>query len=478
MGKRGPSPGTIRWEHGIWRAILLLGACLFFGLIFIRRTLSHSEKDTFQKIHDGPSSPLPDGGFLTEQVLGRSESVELPVSKGASVTVSGGTCQLGLELGSIACCGHRGARIMAPENTLAAFRAAIELGANCLEMDVHMTADDGLVVMHERTMREKYYSSAKLPVAKKGVKRALTGWDSGGRWGAQSQRRHPTAQRSGRDLASLAGGPREDVHSISLSRTITIDRTTDDNLQRKGRKLVEADVQPRVEDMCLSEIKELDAGGWFGPEFASTPVPSLGGVLEFLWKEELQMVVELKAEARCDTTTDEGSSNEDYWDVGASSKAIHKAPSTVRCSSRQFEKRFVRSLMELLDSLEHPDHTGGRTQQRLRVLFASFNHRLIDQLTMELGRRQSGGTTAFVLGTAYILHPQEVYDGKNFLKEVKWLANHWSKTDLVMDTNAMHTGRQVVAWVADDLPELRHQVNLGVSGVITNDPSLCRQLCS
>jgi glycerophosphoryl diester phosphodiesterase len=44
---------------------------------------------------------------------------------------------------------HRGARTVAPENTVEAFRVALELGADGVELDVHRTADDGLVVHHD-----------------------------------------------------------------------------------------------------------------------------------------------------------------------------------------------------------------------------------------------------------------------------------------------------------------------------------------
>lgn len=47
---------------------------------------------------------------------------------------------------------HRGALKWAPENTLAAFDAAIALGAGCIEMDVRQTADGVLVLMHDRTI--------------------------------------------------------------------------------------------------------------------------------------------------------------------------------------------------------------------------------------------------------------------------------------------------------------------------------------
>jgi glycerophosphoryl diester phosphodiesterase len=48
--------------------------------------------------------------------------------------------------------GHRGARGLAPENTLAAFRTALAIGVSTLEADLAMTADDVLVLSHEPTL--------------------------------------------------------------------------------------------------------------------------------------------------------------------------------------------------------------------------------------------------------------------------------------------------------------------------------------
>lgn len=45
--------------------------------------------------------------------------------------------------------GHRGARARFPENTLPAFRHAIEAGADVLELDLQVSADDHLVVSHD-----------------------------------------------------------------------------------------------------------------------------------------------------------------------------------------------------------------------------------------------------------------------------------------------------------------------------------------
>jgi len=44
---------------------------------------------------------------------------------------------------------HRGEAKLAPENTLAAFDLAIEEGAKSIEMDVRMTSDGNLVLMHD-----------------------------------------------------------------------------------------------------------------------------------------------------------------------------------------------------------------------------------------------------------------------------------------------------------------------------------------
>ncbi|NLD42756.1 MAG: glycerophosphodiester phosphodiesterase [Chloroflexi bacterium] len=44
---------------------------------------------------------------------------------------------------------HRGARGLAPENTLAAFRTAIEVGADAIELDVQPCATGELVIIHD-----------------------------------------------------------------------------------------------------------------------------------------------------------------------------------------------------------------------------------------------------------------------------------------------------------------------------------------
>ncbi|HHZ13949.1 MAG: glycerophosphodiester phosphodiesterase [Caldicoprobacterales bacterium] len=47
---------------------------------------------------------------------------------------------------------HRGASGYAPENTMAAFEKALEMGAEGIELDVHLTADGEIVVIHDHTI--------------------------------------------------------------------------------------------------------------------------------------------------------------------------------------------------------------------------------------------------------------------------------------------------------------------------------------
>ncbi|MBD2847046.1 hypothetical protein IDH44_17755 [Paenibacillus sp. IB182496] len=47
---------------------------------------------------------------------------------------------------------HRGASAYAPENTMAAFELARRMGAGALELDVQLTKDGRLVVIHDLTI--------------------------------------------------------------------------------------------------------------------------------------------------------------------------------------------------------------------------------------------------------------------------------------------------------------------------------------
>ena len=54
-----------------------------------------------------------------------------------------------LHSGKVLLGGHRGNAAECPENTLASFRSAIELGVDVIELDVHRSDDGGLPVIHD-----------------------------------------------------------------------------------------------------------------------------------------------------------------------------------------------------------------------------------------------------------------------------------------------------------------------------------------
>ena len=48
--------------------------------------------------------------------------------------------------------GHRGAKGHVAENTLASFAKAFELGADGIELDVHLSADGEIIVIHDHSV--------------------------------------------------------------------------------------------------------------------------------------------------------------------------------------------------------------------------------------------------------------------------------------------------------------------------------------
>lgn len=94
--------------------------------------------------------------------------------------------------------GHRGAKAHAPENTLPSFLKAIELGATMTELDIHLSKDGEMVVMHDAA----------------------------------------------------------------------VDRTTNGH--------------GAIADLTVAQLKQLDAGSWFHPQFAGVRVPLLREVIELV----------------------------------------------------------------------------------------------------------------------------------------------------------------------------------------------------
>ena len=94
--------------------------------------------------------------------------------------------------GNVYVVAHRGAHDGIPENTLAAYRKAIELGVDFVEIDLRMTKDRHLVSIHNNSIDSYVVDGRKGKVAEMTLEQ-LKGLDIGSRVGAEwKEERIPT----------------------------------------------------------------------------------------------------------------------------------------------------------------------------------------------------------------------------------------------------------------------------------------------
>ena len=84
--------------------------------------------------------------------------------------------------------GHRGARGLFPENTMAGFAGALAIGVDVLELDVAMTADDVVVVTHDPRLNPDITRTSRRHLARR------------------ARRRDTLAPRVGSWQATMSGG--------------------------------------------------------------------------------------------------------------------------------------------------------------------------------------------------------------------------------------------------------------------------------
>ena len=122
---------------------------------------------------------------------------------------------------------HRGASAEAPENTLAAFRLAVEQGADFVELDVQESADGEVVVVHDSDLMKVGRSPAKIWATSAAELRAV---DVGSHAGPQfAGERVPTLAEA---LAACKGGSRVIVELKSYGH--------DQRLEERVVSIVEA----------------------------------------------------------------------------------------------------------------------------------------------------------------------------------------------------------------------------------------------
>jgi glycerophosphoryl diester phosphodiesterase len=96
---------------------------------------------------------LPDEADVASEAVGRrrglSATAVLVIVTLAGVAVGGWLVSRLHFKEDVAVTAHRGASLQAPENSLAAFRAAYAAGADYIELDVQRTADGAVVVLHD-----------------------------------------------------------------------------------------------------------------------------------------------------------------------------------------------------------------------------------------------------------------------------------------------------------------------------------------
>tara|TARA_B100002003_G_C14079457_1_gene519311 strand:+ start:608 stop:1336 length:729 start_codon:yes stop_codon:yes gene_type:complete len=79
--------------------------------------------------------------------------------------------------------GHRGARAEAPENTLPSFHKALEAGVTRVELDLHLSADQQLMIIHDPTLkrttglRGKVAQHTAAELNRMDARLGLPGWD-------------------------------------------------------------------------------------------------------------------------------------------------------------------------------------------------------------------------------------------------------------------------------------------------------------
>jgi glycerophosphoryl diester phosphodiesterase len=111
---------------------------------------------------------------------------------------------------------HRGASGLAPENTLAAFELAVALGADGVEMDVQLTADGRVVVIHDTRVNRTTDAAGR--VANLTVEQ-FAGLDAG-RWFERRLLRRPRVRAMAERAAARAG---RDALRFAQERVPTLD---------------------------------------------------------------------------------------------------------------------------------------------------------------------------------------------------------------------------------------------------------------
>lgn len=160
---------------------------------------------------------------------------------------------------------HRGASAHAPENTLVAFALAVEMQADMVELDVHLSKDGHLVVIHDSTFDRTTTGSGNVAEC---TLEELKQLDAGGWFGAKfSGERVPTLAEA---LHTIDSGCEVNVEIKYASRYPGIGRAVSDCLKATGRPLTDF-VVSSFEHAVLDEVKHHAPDLPVAPLFSKLP---------------------------------------------------------------------------------------------------------------------------------------------------------------------------------------------------------------
>ncbi len=139
--------------------VLLLSLCVALPLhsIIVSRMFHHLKKVSKEKIVPIRNLDLPRGKSLHPGIKWGTVAV-LSVLFVLNIgyirpSVSRGTFWSFESMVRPFVTAHRGASLLAPENTMAAFAAAVETGADMIELDVQQLSDGTLIILHDSNFR-------------------------------------------------------------------------------------------------------------------------------------------------------------------------------------------------------------------------------------------------------------------------------------------------------------------------------------
>ncbi|WP_100371867.1 glycerophosphodiester phosphodiesterase [Bacillus sp. FJAT-45037] len=227
---------------------------------------------------------------------------------------------------------HRGSSVNHPENTMAAFEAAYEVGADGIEFDVQLSQDLVPIVIHDATL----------------------------------------------------------------------DRTT------SGRGL--------VSKHCIEELKRLDAGEWFAPNFREERIPTLEEVLIWATDKHVMLNIELK-------------------------ESVHQ------------REQMIKTVIPLIKEY----------QLESSVILSSFDHVLISKL-----QRVAPGIETAVIVTAALFEPE------HYIKQLGVTGYHF-KSNYLLEQEAkklINQGIQIRPYTVNEENVLEMYKTWGCAGIFTDDPEL------